>query len=194
MNGAKWISNFPHPKRWTFEIDEEFWHEYPANRQIIQYEIIASGDPDSQSWHYGYDHYEDAQAHAERAWGVPLDSWVEVKNFEEYQLLLEALVTFRIPANFSGIAEDLGYYGMEAGFANLTQDHVTSVLVRYYLTRELSARQVGDWARAVEGREDIRFDGDVTLNIVRGLANPKGKLTPKIARRMLDRLATLMKL
>lgn len=73
----KWVSKYSHPEAWTFDIETEEGIEYPANKKVVHYRLNAYGHPSGRTMHYSYEHFEDAKAHAEDDWGVPLDSWAQ---------------------------------------------------------------------------------------------------------------------
>lgn len=93
------------------------------------------------------------------------------------------------------VAHDLDRFsfGCEPGEeVELGRDDATSVLERY-LAGRLRAQQVEEWARLIDGREDIRFEPgcDRTLaDLIFVLAHldPADPLTPRAAEFWLDRL------
>ncbi|MEW6533774.1 MAG: hypothetical protein AB1473_23290 [Thermodesulfobacteriota bacterium] len=77
----------------------------------------------------------------------------------------------------------------------LTPQHLVNVLSRF-LTGDLSDANVGAWASAVEGREDIGFESafqDVLKQCVFQLATPElgYSLTKEFAQEWIDRLTRL---
>lgn len=76
----------------------------------------------------------------------------------------------------------------------LAKDHALSVL-RRFLEGCLSASEVEDWANAIEGREDIGFEGqneDMLQELIYELANPilTRPLTSSSAAEWIARLET----
>ena len=75
----------------------------------------------------------------------------------------------------------------------LKSDHFIGVL-RRYLAREVDSEQVGAWANAIEGREDIGFDQDMedlVRQALHELANPylTRALSFEVARDWIERLS-----
>ena len=101
---------------------------------------------------------------------------------EDRRAILRRLIEFSAPLD-----ETLAFlrtfpWDSDEELVTLTADHVAGVLRRYQ-ARDLTARQVEEWADAVEMREDIEFadspDGRVQ-DAVNFLADPYlfGQLTP----------------
>ena len=59
-----------------------------------------------------------------------------------------------------------------------------------YFNGNLSADELEEWANAVEGRDDIEFSSQTTIDAVAELANPVlfNQLTPENVEKLADRL------
>jgi hypothetical protein len=101
---------------------------------------------------------------------------------------LRSLIAYEQPLDPILVA--LRSHGWDASepLAILTSADVISILERY-LSGDLTAQQVADWADLVECREDIELPQMGTASIsdaVFHLANPnlRGELTPQVAERI----------
>lgn len=101
---------------------------------------------------------------------------------------LRALIAYEQPLEPVLVA--LRAYGWDAPepLATLTGADVSSILDRF-LSGDLTAQQVADWADLVECREDIELPeagGASISDVVFQLANPnlRGELTMQVAERM----------
>ena len=86
--------------------------------------------------------------------------------------LVAALVSFSRP--IEQIARELQQFpwDSEADLAGLSRQHLASVL-RRFVSGELTAKAVENWANAVECRDDIAVDGDqIIRELLLELANP----------------------
>ena len=111
---------------------------------------------------------------------------------DDHVAALRELVAYRLPVD--GTLAKLAAFGWDAPapLFTLTTADVLQVLQRF-LTGELSAEQVTDWADLIECREDIalpRLPLDLSQVIFR-LANPnlQGPVTHALATELQDRLA-----
>ena len=83
-------------------------------------------------------------------------------------------------------------WDIEAALVTLTARDVVSILERY-LSGEITAKDVEDWAETLEVRDDVEFDeipNEQVLEAVHFLANPylHGDLTEAVAREWIARL------
>jgi hypothetical protein len=110
---------------------------------------------------------------------------------EDRAAVLRALIAYRLPVG--AIIEKLASFGWDAigPVAFISSGDIDRILTRY-LTQELTANQVTDWADLVECREDIGYQpGQEHLaDIVFELANPnlRGPITPELAKRIQAKL------
>jgi len=98
--------------------------------------------------------------------------------------LLRALIAYELP--IGPVLADLRSFGWDAPnpLVVLTREDMVRILDRY-LTGELGAAEVTDWADLIECREDIGFPGgdkDVLSDALFRLANPnlRGDVTPEL--------------
>lgn len=89
---------------------------------------------------------------------------------ELVNLLLDA------PDSLASTMERLSSYSWDftGTGVQLKREHIEAALQRY-LSGSLTREQLEDWANAIEGREDIEFDGSygqLLADIVYELANP----------------------
>jgi hypothetical protein len=107
--------------------------------------------------------------------------------------LLQSLLAFNAPV--ANVMEPLKKFGWdsETELVTLTRDDIASVLKRY-LSSELSASDVEDWANALEIRDDVGYEvgyEDLLSDVVFDLANPalNGLLNLKVAQELIARLS-----
>lgn len=106
--------------------------------------------------------------------------------------LIEQLIAFQRPV--PEILVELGNFPWDSqdALADLTRANVVSVLERFF-RREISADQVEQWANALEGREDVGYEGgnrSLVREVLHELANPvlTRALTPETAQEWIARL------
>lgn len=106
-------------------------------------------------------------------------------------LIAELLCCERpVPDILTGLVD----YGWDSDepLAELKPSHIRHALHRY-LSGELSARDVGEWANAIECREDIGYEpSSLEGDTIFELANPKltSRLSPARAKELLQLLST----
>lgn len=107
--------------------------------------------------------------------------------------LLKTIISFEAPADLPGLKASLAEYEWDSEeLVQLTKQDIISILNRF-LSSELSAKQVEDWADAIDMRDDVAFgdSGDEdTIYIVSELANPVSPLTRGFAEELLEELQT----
>jgi len=114
---------------------------------------------------------------------------------ETYKNLLQQLVDFKNPTALPALMEQLRKFDKDRQdrIVHLPLEKIASVLTRY-ISGELSAEDVEEWANAVEIREDIELGDDndpASTNVVWELANPllTRPLTHDRARALIDQLS-----
>ena len=105
---------------------------------------------------------------------------------------VNALLTFSKPLNC--IARQLSQFGWdyESSPAILYSSHMIAALERF-LSGELTAYEIEEWANLVECREDIKYAGinqAILEESVFSLANPtlQGQITTQVCTELIDRL------
>ncbi len=96
----------------------------------------------------------------------------QVANMDSRESLLNALLSLSRPAR--EIARDLSAYGWDAPSSVIVLDAapISSMLDRF-ITGEVSAAQVDDWASCIECRDDIEYDPSSKAGLaLHELANP----------------------
>ena len=85
--------------------------------------------------------------------------------------LLEELAIFKTPRDT--VLKELKIYGWDSENSHftLTNGHVLSILDRF-LSSELTAIQLEEWAECFEAREDIKYENKELSEVIFQLANP----------------------
>jgi hypothetical protein len=109
------------------------------------------------------------------------------------QQALRDLLELRVPVNMATGALARFGWDSEQELVTLTRADATRTLTRY-LTGELSADDVEQWADALEVREDVGREpgfGDELTELLFQLATPEvaGKITPETAKHWINTLA-----
>ena len=77
----KWITRYPHPKGWAFTIEHELVSGSAPGGPIETdfYYLIGSDAEGNEFCNYMQEALDAAMVQAEQDFGVPVDSWAEVK-------------------------------------------------------------------------------------------------------------------
>ncbi len=110
------------------------------------------------------------------------------------KVLLAAILRYEHPELLPKLRQHLKAYVWDSDeeLVTLTKENIISILDRY-LRSELTAKEVEDWADAIDQRDDVKFgmeNDDDTIYIVGDLANPVKPLSPEYARSLIKELGS----
>jgi hypothetical protein len=116
------------------------------------------------------------------------------KNRTERSILLNQLIARERP--LAGLLRDLASFGwdLEERLAILTREDVSRILSGF-LTHDISAKDVEEWANALEIREDVGLEhgyAELLKEVIFELANPllTDPITHDRVKRWIERLET----